>query len=168
MGPKKAKIYLIGDPDFFLAVDHKPLLKILGDRRLADIDNPRLFKFKERTLPFSYTIVHIPGIHNTAANSLSRNPSDTPDTDDIRDINEIEKYASFVVYGIVTSNLTISAEDVKKVGKTDIQYTMLLEKVNLGTFANTQTCENANIRNYFNVKDRLSVVNGLLLYTLSL
>ena len=42
---------------------------------------------------------------------------------------------------------------------------MLLEKVNTGTFATTQICENPEIREFFNVRDRLSVIDGLLIYT---
>ena len=83
---KKAKLYLAGDPSFLIAVDHNPLVKILGDRNLGDIENPRLMYFKERTLPYSFTIKYIPGAYNTAANSLSRNPTDKPDSDDILDI----------------------------------------------------------------------------------
>ena len=58
---RKGKLYLIGDPNFIIAVDHKPLPRALGDRNLTDIDNPRLFKLKERTLPYSFTMKHIPG-----------------------------------------------------------------------------------------------------------
>ena len=43
---RKGKLYLIGDHNFIIAVDHKPLLRVLGDRNLADIDNPWLFKLK--------------------------------------------------------------------------------------------------------------------------
>ena len=41
-----------GDPAPFdndkliVLVDHKPLLKILGDRELADIENPRILNLK--------------------------------------------------------------------------------------------------------------------------
>ena len=146
---KKAKAYLIGEPNFILAVNHKPLLKILGDRSLSGIDNPRLFKFKERTLPYTYTIKHIPGAHNTAANALSRNPSDAPDAEDIRDTEEIEIHTSFSINCLVASNLTVSAEDVKKAAETDNQYEMLLDKAKHGTFATSQACEDAGIRDFF-------------------
>ena len=101
---RKGKPYLIDDPDFIIVVDHKPLLRVLGDRNLADIDNPRLFKLKERTLPYSFTMKHIPGARNIAANSLSRYPTDQPDADDLKDTEDIETHASFTVNALVASN----------------------------------------------------------------
>ena len=44
----KARHYCLGNPDLVLAVDHKPLLKILGDKHLDDIDDPRMLNLKEK------------------------------------------------------------------------------------------------------------------------
>ena len=38
----KAKFFVLGCSQQMVAVDHKPLLKILGDRTLEDISNKRL------------------------------------------------------------------------------------------------------------------------------
>ena len=58
-----------------MAVDHKPLLKILGDRSLDVITNTRLRNLKEKTLRYRFRMVHISGIHNKAADAISRHPS---------------------------------------------------------------------------------------------
>ena len=58
-----------------MAVDHKPLLKILGDRSLEDLPNTRLRKLKEKTLRYRFKMVHIPGVKHRAADGLSRCPS---------------------------------------------------------------------------------------------
>ncbi|CAL4111798.1 unnamed protein product, partial [Meganyctiphanes norvegica] len=42
-------------------LDHKPLLKIFGDRCLEDIPNPRLRNLKEKTLSYRFQMIHIPG-----------------------------------------------------------------------------------------------------------
>ena len=47
---KKAKYFVLGCENLVVAVDHKPLLGILNDRYLDDIDNPRLQDLKEHTL----------------------------------------------------------------------------------------------------------------------
>ncbi len=55
--------------------DHKPLVKILGDRTLDEITNTRLFRLKQRTLPWRFEIVHMSGKSNHAADATSRHPS---------------------------------------------------------------------------------------------
>ena len=37
---EKSKHFTLGCPNLWLAVDHQPLLKVLGDRHLEDIPNP--------------------------------------------------------------------------------------------------------------------------------
>ena len=56
-------------------VDHKPLVRIFGDRALADITNARLRNLKEETLPYSFKMVYIPGVRNSTSDALSRYPS---------------------------------------------------------------------------------------------
>ena len=70
----KARHFVIGCPDLIVAVDHKPLLKVLGDRRLDDIPNPRLRNLKEKTLRYRFRLVHIPGARHVATDALSRHP----------------------------------------------------------------------------------------------
>ena len=41
-GLEKTRFFTLGCKDLTIAVDHKPLLKILGDRKLEDIPNERL------------------------------------------------------------------------------------------------------------------------------
>ena len=57
-----------------IATDHKPLVKVLGDRALDDIHNPRLFRLKQRTLMWRFRILHVPGKSNAAADAASRYP----------------------------------------------------------------------------------------------
>ena len=38
----EARHFVLGCPNLIVAVDHKPLLGILNDKSVADIDNPRL------------------------------------------------------------------------------------------------------------------------------
>lgn len=70
----KAKHFVIGCPDLIIAVDHKPLLKVFGDRHLDNILNPRLRNLKEKTLRYRFTITHIPGARHCASDALSRYP----------------------------------------------------------------------------------------------
>ena len=49
---KRAKYFVLGCDKLIIAVDHKPLLGILSDKSLEDIENPRLENLKEKTLRY--------------------------------------------------------------------------------------------------------------------
>ena len=75
----KARYFVLGCDNLFVAVDHKPLLKILGDRSLEDLPNSRLRNLKEKTLRYRFRIIHIPGIKHRAADCVSRHPASDPE-----------------------------------------------------------------------------------------
>ena len=76
----KARHFVLGCHDLTIAVDHRPLLKIFGNRSL-DISNTRLRNLKEKTLRYRFTMVHIPGVKNRAPDTLSRHPTGDPSPD---------------------------------------------------------------------------------------
>ena len=71
----RARHFVLGCSDLIVAVDHKPLLKLFGDRCLEDIPNPRLRNLKERSLRYRFRMVYVPGTRNLASDALSRHPS---------------------------------------------------------------------------------------------
>ena len=81
----KARHFTLGCSDLIVAVDHRPLLKVLGDRSLEDIPNPRLRNLKEKSLRFRFRVVHIPGVRNAAADALSRHPVGAAEPPDLPD-----------------------------------------------------------------------------------
>ena len=76
---EKSKHFTLGCPNLWVAVDHQPLLKVLGDRHLEDIPNPRLLNLKEKTLRYKFNIVHVPGLQNKSPNATSRHPTGKED-----------------------------------------------------------------------------------------
>ena len=71
----RAKYFVLGCSDLIIAVDHKPLLGVLGPRPLDDISNPRLRNIKEKTLRYRFRLVYIPGVRNRVSDCMSRSPS---------------------------------------------------------------------------------------------
>ena len=69
---EKVRYFVLGCSDLIVALDHKPLLKILRDRALEDISNTRLRNLKEKTLCYRFRIVHIPGVKHRATDCLLR------------------------------------------------------------------------------------------------
>ena len=50
--------FTLGCKSLIIAMDHKPLLRILGDKSLEAIQNPRLFRLKQRTLMWKFDMVY--------------------------------------------------------------------------------------------------------------
>lgn len=64
-----------------VAVDHKTLLGLFGNRSLDNVPNNRLRNLKERTLRYRFTMQHIPGRKNCAPDSVPRYPSGNHEPD---------------------------------------------------------------------------------------
>ena len=71
-GLDDTKYYTMGCKQLYVATDHKSLVQVLGDQSLADVENPRLARIKERTLWWQFTLIHTPGKLQLAADALSR------------------------------------------------------------------------------------------------
>ena len=79
-GLEQTRFFTQGCSNLIVVTDHKPLVKIFGDRTLDEIANSRLFRMKQRTLPWHFEICHLPGISNKAADATSRHPSPSNST----------------------------------------------------------------------------------------
>ena len=65
-------------PSLRLITDHQPLDGIFK-KELADIDNRRLQRFRERVVDFSFVVEMVAGKTHLIADALSRHPIDAPD-----------------------------------------------------------------------------------------
>ena len=73
-GLEQTKYFTQGCSNLLVVTDHKPLVKIFKDRTLDEIPNTRLFRIKQRTLPWHFQILYMPGKTNAAADATSRHP----------------------------------------------------------------------------------------------
>ena len=71
---EKFRIFIMGCTNVMVVTDHQPLMGIFGDRDLSKIQNPRLFKLKEKPLRYFFTIQHCPGKWHKGADAISHNP----------------------------------------------------------------------------------------------
>jgi hypothetical protein len=71
-GLKDTKYYTLGCKELYVATDHKPLVGIFDNKNLADIDNKRLARLKEKTNRWKFTTVYNPGESQQAADAISR------------------------------------------------------------------------------------------------
>ena len=107
---EQTKYFTMGCDDLLVVVDHKPLTKLLGDRSLNEITNPRLFRIKQRTLPWVYEIAWLPGKGNDFSDAASRHPherlTESEDTGLVVSLINAHLQNS---YTPLVNNLTISA-----------------------------------------------------------
>ncbi|KAL8583505.1 hypothetical protein ACOMHN_056315 [Nucella lapillus] len=182
----KARYFVLGCDNLTIAVDHKPLLKIFGDRSLNDIPNPRLRNLKEKTLCYKFCMVHIPGVKHKAADAISRNPTGKPEklilTDDIASIQETPllslpslyplhtpapctEYADPVIlsaFSLSTSPLqTVTWEKVQTATASELHH--LTEIIQSGFPDNRQDLP-AALREYFQFRDDLTTIDGVITY----
>ena len=87
-GLEQTKYFTQGCPNLLVVTDHKPLKKIFGDRTLDEISNSRLFRLKQRTLPWYFRIEYMPGTSNDFADAMSRYPSSYSNDETVEDISE--------------------------------------------------------------------------------
>ncbi len=74
----KYNMFLAGLPHFKIITDHNPLIPILNNHRLDEIENPRLQRLKTRIMAYNFTAEWRKGKQNDAPDALSRNPVSDP------------------------------------------------------------------------------------------
>ena len=159
---KQCRLFVVGSTELIVAVDHKPLTKILNDRSLDAIENPRILRLKEKTLPFNYKIIHVPGSTNSTADMMSRYPcKSTPVSlaDDELMMDESATYtyaASHVTTN--TNSFVVSWEDINKSSMVDEECCLLKEAVQSGMPANKNLLHE-KIRKFWQMRDELYVID---------
>ena len=84
-GLHKTRYYIQGWEKLIVGVDHKPLLGIINDKRLEDIDNMRIRRLKEKTFGWKFKMIHIQGRHHGAPDAMSRGvPSVQPGNESVQ------------------------------------------------------------------------------------
>ena len=162
-----ARHYTLGNPKLVIATDHKPLLKVLGDRKLEDIDNPRLAKLKEKTLRWKYDIIHVPGKIHVGPDTLSRKEvsmaliSVARDLDDNLDCTEMELSIENQI--AVNMPSPISWQEVREAVSKDKLMHMLSDQISNG-FPPDKKLLRLELREYYQHRDHLSQVDGVPLY----
>ena len=168
-GLESTKHYTLGNPKLLIATDHKPLLKILGDRKLEDIDNPRLAKIKEKMLRWKFEIIHVPGKIHVGPDTLSRQEVTaalvdilaSTDTDNLDRVRDME--ASLEATVAATMPHPISWQEVRDAVSKDKVMDMLAQQISDG-FPPDKKLLRLELREYYQHRQDLSQVDGVPLY----
>ena len=171
---KHTKHFTQGHDKLIIVTDHKPLVKLFGDRALDQIDNPRLFSLKQITLPWRFTVVHRPGIENCFSDATSRNPVDSEDEEEISnaeilagimvdELNDIDNADMATICTINDNEFRAITWDIVR------QETQSDESLhNLSLLINSSFPEDKNdmppeLMPYWSIRDNLYMIDGVIL-----
>ena len=177
---ERCRLFVLGCPNLLIAVDHKPLIKILGDRSLGDIKNPRLFNLKEKTLMYSYKIKHVPGSWHLGPDACSRYPSMSsalqcfktmPTDTDLDSISACHHFVESSVHASLNGNgytrgidvKVITWDRIKEASSQDTTIRNLVQCITNGFPSNSNDIPD-DIKPYWKLKDELSHIDGVALY----
>ena len=169
-GLEQFKYYTQGCNDLLVVTDQKPLVKMLGDRTLAEISNIRVFRLKQRTLPWPFDIAHLPGKTNSAACAMSRHPS--PANDEFAELrspslhSEMDDAESAMAASLrhETHDITaISWERIATETASNPTMSLLLDTIQ-ESFPDDRLAAKDDIAAFWTYRDSLNVTRGVILY----
>ena len=159
-GLEQTKKFSLGCKDLLIATDHKPLVKILGDRTLNEITNTRLFRLKQRTLPWAFDIVHVPGRTNHAADATSRHPSPNGVFEELSTKDMTKHVIAAAIRRETTSLLSITWETLVTETAKDPDMVVLQDAIQKGFPGESRT----DLGQYWQYRHKLCESGGVVLY----
>lgn len=163
----KCKLFLAGLPHFTVLTDHHPLIPILNNHRLDEIENPRLQRLKSRIMAYNFTAQWVKGTLNNAPDALSRNPTSdpqphelmaecTPHTNPEPSIAEIR-----AACGDHLDSLRL--QDLRKYADADQEYQQIQQYVRNG-FPQHRHQLPEQCRRYWNIRSQLTLDDELIVF----
>ena len=147
---EQSKFFTQGCDSLTVATDHKPLVKLFGDRTLDEIANPRLFRLKQRVGLWKFEIMHVPGRTNFFADAASRKPTQSPDP-----LESTERR----IASIAVASIAIGLPDIAEAAKGDPAYLAMLDFLSMPLATEPRPCGP-----YHAFREKMYVSDGRILY----
>ena len=157
----KCKIFLAGLSHFSIVTDHHPLVPILNNYRLDEIENPRLQRLKSKIMAYNFSATWIKGNLNHAPDALSRNPVSDPETGDLL----AENMATCAEVRALTSctQESLRLTDLRQQAEGDHEYQQLKKYIYEG-FPPHRNQLLEQCRRYWNLRNQLTIEDDLIVY----
>ena len=161
-GLEQTRYFTQGCSDLLVVTDHKPLVKVFGDRTLDEITNTRLFRLKQRTLQWRFNIAYSPGNTNCAADATSRHPWQRPSACHlcIGDVKEQLEHLMVAAINHDTTKITSIPWDTLA---TETQNDSILAELCLAIMEEFQGSYKG-LSQFLRYKDSLFIQNGVVIY----
>ena len=163
---EQTRYFTMGCNNLKVIVDHKPLTKIFGDRRLDEIDNPRLFRMKRRTLMWRFEIEYQRGASNPFADAMSRHPNQYAELASASMMSVHDSDEATYVGGIISEAeklFAVTWEKVQTASMNDETMCLLADKIRNG-FPNSKKDLPDIIRGFWEVRESLRCSDGVIMY----
>ena len=161
-GLEQTRFFTLGCDNLMVVTDHKPLVKIFGDRLLDEIDNTRIFRLKQRTLPWRFQITYLPGKSNSAADAISRYPSPFGGVNLLSANDHIETAIIAGLKSNTHSGLSISWDMLAYETELDDGMRLLLYYIHKGFPSECPV--NETVKSFWRYRDALYESDGVVLY----
>ena len=177
-----SKFFTLGCSDLHIQTDHRPLVKIFGDRTLDEIDNRRLINLKEKTMPWRFDIHHVPGNSIPAPDATSRRPHERGGDETVfiesdglsvsaalaaiqvvHEVDDMEMCLIAAARSSLPSMQAVTWERVRDETSRDIYLLQLIDMAEHGFPASPQDLS-PQLLPYCRFRDELSAVDGVLMY----
>ena len=122
--------FLAGLPHFDVIIDHKPLIPILNNHRLDEIENICLQRLRTKLMPYNFTATWLKGSDNAAADTLSHAPVPPADHEDI--LEEDVAICTIALANLASENSNLRLDDLRRNAADDPGYQSLLSFVTNG------------------------------------
>lgn len=170
----KCRVFLAGLPCFEVVTDHNPLVPVLNTHRLDEIENPRLQRLRTRLMAYNFTARWLKGSKHMAADSLSRHPTDHPESADTlgeydldvsHTVNSVQAL-SFSEIRLVQANdsdLNLRLQEVLDHANQDLEYQQLRALV-LEGFPSHKSCLPDNMKKFWGIREHLAIDDELIVF----
>ncbi len=174
---QKASFFLDGLAHFTILTDSSPLVAILNDRRMDQVQNDRLLKLKTAMARYNFTARHQAGERHLIADALSRAPVAAPSPPDLVLTPDEDTDRTFIVAAAVASTSGRTADGtgsptfdadlilgpILQAAAEDPEYQTLLGLVNTGWPASRHAIPDIAAP-YWRARADLTAHQGIILY----
>jgi len=160
----KCHTFLAGLQHFQVVTDHNPLIPILNNHRLDEIENPRLQRLRTRIMGYNLTATWLKGCHNNAPDALSRHPVSEPSPQDMLaevDIFNQPEPSISEIRAITSTHLNPHLETLRRVAREDTEYQQLRQLI-LNGFPSHRSQLPDSCKRYWLVRDHLTIDDDLI------
>ena len=152
----KCNVFLAGN-DFVIFTDHRPLVTICNKRKLDEVANTRILRSLIKLMDYHFTVEYLPGTQNKIADTLSRYPVDTPDTNEVANLSLQQFHVNTArLVQAEEAECSFRLQRIQDAAAEDVEYQLLKTQILQGFPPDKSKLPHA-LRPYWNVRNDLLI-----------